>query len=365
MDKRTHRGMLAAALMFLGGLVAGCAPEGDPATTDVGASAEALHGSEIEPLPPEVLSRLVRHRELDDSELDEVFMLDHLVAVGPGRRIHVTEAFTVRGWLSWPHRGALLLPGALSTAEFMNLDVDGYRFQEQLAHEGYFAFSVDYEGAGSSTYPASGYDVDHASQVETMRRVLRSIRILRLVPRVDIVGESNGGAVAAELCAERWAARTCVLSSMLYTESTPFFDAVFLDPGFVWFLSNLPDGYIDATPDFYFNIVAGMPPAVAAETLATQPGRYAVGPLLAPVGGLPWFDPTRAAVPGLIIQGTQDNIALQSDADALAAAYGSDPLGGGVATVVRIEGGGHIPRVEPAPINGAWNQAVIDFLAAH
>ncbi len=78
---------------------------------------------------------------------------------------------------------------------------------------------------------------------------------------------------------------------------------------------------------------------------------------------MPWFDPTHGQVPALIIQGTEDNVATQADNDALAAAYGSASDGGGLATVHRIPGAGLIPRVEPAPINDLFTQAVLDFLA--
>jgi hypothetical protein len=58
-----------------------------------------------------------------------------------------------------------------------------------------------------------------------------------------------------------------------------------------------PNGYIDAGPELYFNVVGASPPAVAAEILATQPGVYAVGPTLSPMN-LPYFVPNDARVPG-------------------------------------------------------------------
>jgi hypothetical protein len=149
---------------------------------------------------------------------------------------------------------------------------------------------------------------------------------------------------------------------MIYEEGTPFFNAVFLDPAFVAFIDSQPNGYMNVTPDLYFNIAARSSPDVTAWILSTQPGTYAVEPLLAPARALPWFDPTHARVPGLIIQGTEDDVATQADNDVLASLYGSASGAGGHATVARIVGGGHVPRVEPSPVHDQFGSLVIDFL---
>lgn len=349
----TRRGLCAwVGILVTAGCVGEAAP---PGADDLGVSDEAL-GAAAPALPPHVADAIRRRVH------GRVFAIDHYVPVGPGRRVHVREHFTLRSWLAHPRRAALLLPGTVVTGSFYDLDVDGYRFAEDLAREGFFVFSVDYEGSGESTYPADGFTVTHDYLVDAMRTVVRYVRLARLVSAVDAIGESNGGAIAAELCADAARVRSCVLSSMLYRQGTPFFEAVFLDPGFLWFLMSQPDGYLDVTPELYFNILARTSPEVAAAVLATQPGLYAVPPLYAPVT-LPWFDPTRARVPALVIQGTEDNIATQADADVLAAEYGSAPGAGGTATVLRIEGAGHLPRIEPGA-NAIWNAAVIDFLTA-
>jgi alpha-beta hydrolase superfamily lysophospholipase len=312
-------------------------------------------------LPADVVHLLHSGDDLDPADLDRIYTVDHFVRVGSGRRVHVVERATLRAWLSWPHRGALLLPGTVVESSFWDIDLDGYRFQSELASRGFFTFAVDYEGTGQSTYPADGLSVTHDFLVDESRTVLRAMRILRLVPRMDVIGESNGGAIAAELCADQARTRSCVLSSMLYREGTPFFQAVFLDPGFIAFLEGQPGGYLDVTPPLYFNIVSRTSPDVANVILSTQPGVYAVGPLLAPTT-LPWFDPTGARVPALVIQGTEDNIATQADAEDLVASYGSAHHHGGEATLLRIDGAGHIPRIEPSPIHEQWNDAVLDFL---
>ena len=323
-------------------------------------SEEAFRGFNAPRLPGEVDRRLGSSEPLTEEEVDEVHVLEHDVPVGSGRVAHVTERFAMRSWSSRPRRAALLLPGTVVTGSFYNLEVDGYRFAEMLARQGFFVFAMDLEGTGRSAYPRSGLDVTHASLVAGARVVLSYIRWIRQVPRVDAVGEINGGAIAAELCDADCSVRSCVLSSMLYRKGTPFFQERFLDPGFLGFLASRPDGYLDVTPDLYFNITARTSPEVSAAVLATQPGRYAVQPLMEPVA-MPWFDPRRARVPALIVQGTEDNIATQADGDHLAAMYGSAPGAGGTAEVLRIAGSGHIPRIEPGA-NETWSRAVIDFL---
>jgi pimeloyl-ACP methyl ester carboxylesterase len=297
-----------------------------------------------------------------EGELDRVYTLDHFVTVGPGRRVHAVEKFTPRSWLRSERRAILLLPGTIVKANFYDIDVDGYRFQSDLAKAGFFTFAIDSEGSGESTYPDDGHTVTHSFLVDEGRTVLNAIRFLRAVPRVDVLGEANGGAVAAELCADL-AARTCVMSSMIFRTGTPFFTSVYLDPAFVAMIDNQPKGYMNVTDAMYFNISPRSPAPVAAEILAKQPGTYAVDPMLAPTHGLPWFDPSHARVPGLIIQGTVDDIATQSDAEDLRASYGS--VGHGRAQLVRIAGANHTPRIENAPFNTQYETAVLDFLNAH
>lgn len=350
-------------VVALSSLALACAGAEASSAEDLGVTEEALFG--VDPLPAELRGALAHHASLTPEQLDQVYELHHFLRIGDGRRVHVTETFTVGSWLAWPHRGVLMLPGTLSLGSFYNLDVDGYRFQDTLAREGYFAFAVDYEGSGSSTYPADGNAVTHDYLVAEIRRIVPQLRLLRLVPRLDVLGESNGGSIATEICDDRRSVRTCVLSAMLYADGTDFFDAVFLDPGFVYFLTHQPEGYLTAGPELYFNIAARMSPEVASATLSTQPGRFAAGPVIVGLSGLPWFDPTHAQVPALIIQGTEDSIATQADADDLAADYGSASDGGGQATVLRIAGAGMIPRVEPQPIAEIWTAAVLDFLATH
>jgi len=298
------------------------------------------------------------------ADLDRVHEREHIVAVGGGRRVHVVEKFTLRSTSRSPGRAILLLPGPIVTSSFYDLASEGYALQSELARAGFFAFALDYEGSGRSSFPPDGRAVTHEFLVDESRAVLEAVRWLRRVPRVDVMGASIGGAIASELCADATRTRTCVMSSMTYRTGTPFFRQVFLDPAFVAFLESQPDGYLDVAREQYFvNIISRSPAPVAERILATQPGRYAVGPLVLPAKGLPWFDPTGAAVPGLLLHGTEDSTAEQSDGDDLRASYGR--RGGGVAELVRIEGGGHIPHIESAPFHERWKSAVLAFLNSH
>lgn len=340
-------------------LLAGCAEE--PAADDapvIEASAPLVDSADV---PAEALQAIAHPSECSDELLDRVFTLDHVVRIGKDRRVHITEKFTVRSWLRFPHRGALLLPGTVVKGSFYDLDLDGYRFQSEIAQRGFFTFAIDYEGSGGSSYPADGHSVTQAFLTDEARSVLSAMRLMRLIPKIDVIGESNGGGIAAELCSDATRVRSCTLGSMLWQEGTPFYNAVFLDPNFLAFIDSQPNGYLNVDSSLYFNITARSSPEVTAEILATQPGTYAVAPILAQTT-LPWFDPTQARVPGLIIQGTEDDVATQADADALAAAYGSAPGAGGVAQVTRIANAGHVPRVEPAPANDEFTNAVLDFI---
>jgi alpha-beta hydrolase superfamily lysophospholipase len=351
----SHHRSLALCVSLTSLAFAGCGTEPGP----IAAVEAPIVESDA---PPDGLAeRLADLRGCSARDLDHVYTLHHHVRVGRGRSVHVTERFTLRAFLRRERRGALLLPGPLSLGSFFEIDVDGYRFQSDLAREGLFTFAPDYEGTGESSQPDDGLSADHAFLVDEEEVVLRAMRNLRHIGRMDIVGESTGGAIAAELCADSARVRSCTLSSMSYVEITPFAQAVFLDPGFIAFLSSQPNGYLDAAPPFYFNIVAGTTPDVSAAILATQPGIYAVAPLLSPTT-LPWFDPTHARVPALIVMGTLDNIAEQIDADLLADAWGSARRRRPPATIVRLEGAGHLPRIEPEPTRSAYYDAVVAFL---
>jgi pimeloyl-ACP methyl ester carboxylesterase len=334
--------------------LAGCAAPVD----ETGSSSEAVKKFHVvdhaDPIPVEVFTKLADFHDLTQADLDKVYRIAHDVDVAPDRTIHATESFTLRSWLKFPHRGIMLIPGPVTNAAFYDIPVDGYDSGAILAHDGYFSWSVDLEGAGQSSFPADGRVCDTARGVEDLTPVLDVIRAERWVPKVDVLGESWGGGIASELCAQH-GTRSCVLSSMLYKQTTAFGAANFLTPQFHAFLDSLTTGYFPTFGAFYFQFVAASPIDVQNYTFATQPGNYADASLYAPFD-MPFFDPTDAKAPGIVIFGDQDPTVPLSDAQQLANEYGKHG-----AKLVVLQGGGHVPRVETAS-SAAWWTSVLDFL---
>lgn len=346
-DGRRGRSMATRVALGLA-LLVGCASPGADAPDEALAAAEPA-------LPAQVESALLED-ELPDRLADRLFTIEHRVPVGPDRWIHLRETFRLRAWFRRDRRAVLMLPGPLVTGEFFEIPVDGYRGRSIVAREGAFAFTADFEGTGDSSRPADGRDATHASQVEAMRRVVRYIRWIRRVRRVDVLGESWGGGVAAEVCADRRRVRSCVLGSMLYRTPSDFANETFRSPGFRALVESMPDGYFPTTPETLAGLTAAMEPEVAAWTAEAMPGRYAVVPLL-DVFDLPFFDVPSGRVPALLVQGEHDPNQSLDDARDLVADWGPSMR------LVVIEGGGHIPRTEPAPIHDHYWAAVLGFWA--
>ena len=313
---------------------------GRASAPELGALALALWGDDP---PGEVREALQDPATIDEQRLGRTWTREHRLDVGEGVQLRVTEMFSLASFVATPRRGVVLLPGPICLGSSFEIDVDGYGFQSDLARDGFFTFAIDYCGTGGSSQPEDGHDLDHDRQVEYVRAAIAQLRALRWLPPVDVIGESIGGAIAAELATDETMVRSCVMSAVLYRTGSSAFETAFLDPRFLEMLRGQPDGYMQMSADYYGNIIAGAPPAVARALLANQPGRYAVAPLLQPTT-LPWFDPTGARVPALIVQGEHDNVAAHSDADDLAAQYGR--TAGGRADVVRIQGARHIPRLD-------------------
>jgi len=292
----------------------------------------------------------------------QVLTLTHRFRIANDRRVAVRESFTVASWQRSPRRAILLLNGTPTTGDFYNIPIDGYRGRELLAQRGFFAYTVDFEGSGASTFPNDGFSLTFDVQTDSMRQVVDAIRRMRHVPVVDLLGEAEGGGVAAQLCADAERIRSCTLSAMLYKTATDAFRAFFLSQAFHDLIFGAPNGYLDIGPELYFNVLAAAPPEVAAWVLANQPGRYSMGLVAESLAeGLSGYDPTRARVPGLIIRGDFDQNAPASDTLMLAADYGL--LGGaGPARIVTIPGALMIPRIEAPPNNERFWQAVLDFV---
>lgn len=285
----------------------------------------------------------------------------HSIRVGANGRVVARESFTVESLLRWPRRAILLLNGTPTTGELFNIPIDGYRGRELLARRGFFAFTIDFEGSGESTFPEDGFSLTFDAHTAAMREVIDYIRTRRLVPRVDVLGEAEGGGVAAQLCADDVRIRSCTLSSMLYKTATDAFNAFFQSPGFRAMVFGAPQGYLDIPPELYFNVLVAAPPDVAAWALSTQPGPYSMGLIAEELTGLPAYDPTGARVPGLIIRGELDQNAPASDTFELAQDYGAAG-GAAPATIVSIPGAMMQPRLEAAPHNEQFWDAVLDFI---
>jgi alpha-beta hydrolase superfamily lysophospholipase len=290
-----------------------------------------------------------------DASLDAVHTLDHFVAVAPDRVIHVIETFTLRSSLECPRRSILMLPGPVTNGVYFNITVPGYDGGEILARRGFFAFTMDFEGSGQSSVPPQGRDATFARDLEDSRAVVEYVRATRGTRRVDLLGESWGGGIAAELCGDPQTTRSCVLSSMLYRNVTAAGDAAFRSPALHALLDSLTDGYIPLPPPFYAQFVTNSPAAVQAFTFAQEPGTYSVAPLYAPFN-LPFFDPSVARVPGIILEGDSDPNVPASDTQQLGMDYGEHG-----APVVFIHAG-HVPRLEVAPANDIYWNTVIDFV---
>lgn len=336
-----------AILVLLSG-PAGCGTA-EPGEASAAVSDEALTHS-CPSLPSEVEARI---RGRGRAALDRLYTLDHYVPVGRHRWIHLRETFNIRAFLRRDQRAVLMLPGPLTNGEVFQLDADGYRGRDIIANEDAFAFTADYEGTGESSVPADGRSPGIETQIEAMRIVVRYINLIRGVSRVDILGESWGGGVASELCADRRRVRSCVLASLFYEETSPFATAAFRSPEWRAFLDSLPDGYLPTSAPVYGLLTAPMLPEVAASFLETQPGIYPTAPLY-DVFELPYFDPSLARVPGRLITGQFDPNQPLSDSEALVEDWG------GPMDLVVVEGGGHIPRVEEASREVYWD-AVLDF----
>ncbi len=117
-----------------------------------------------------------------------------------------------------------------------------------------------------------------------------------------------------------------------------------------------PTNISETSAPIYFNVLAGASPDLATWFLSTQIGRYASGTYQQDFdrlfNGGAYYDPTNAAVPGLLIRGELDPNNDLSDVQALASAYGSKHHGHdapGPATIAVIPSGDHIVRLDAAP----------------
>lgn len=303
---------------------------------------------------PEPWAQLAEKGGDPEESLNVVLRLDHDVPIGDGRTLRLHELFTLRSWLQWPKRAVLFLVSPALTASQWEIPVEGYNGPEMAARRGMIAFTIDYIGVGDNYVSGkNAVDSTYERNLEALRSVIRYIRYFRAVPRIDLVGESWGGVLALQLSADSTRIRTCVMASMTYKTLA---DPEFLTPQFVAFLKTLKDNYVPAMPDLIVPMMAGAPEEVVAFVRGKQTGPRLLTPLSQMIEGLPYYDPSVAKVPGLVISGSSE----AADSRLLAADYGPDG-----AEFFEIDGGGHAPRLtSPEAVSAFWSR-VFEFLERH
>jgi pimeloyl-ACP methyl ester carboxylesterase len=302
------------------GLLVGCTQA--VGTEDVGSSSQALHG--------------------DD---DQVYTLDHYVKVSSDVTLHVVEKFTDDSVFRGNRRALLMLSGTLVDSIEFNLP-DPYNSLDRAARAGYFAYAVDYEGYGQSSLPSDGKIVTAPRLLTEMGSVIEWIRHSRWIRRVDLLGSSLGSSLAVELGGvnspiDRHHVGKLVLTSVVYKNVTPAFQAAFFSPAFEAELESIPGGYITTTAAAYAPIILYADPTAAADVNADVPGTYAVGPTLAGFT-LPIYPAQDGRAPAKQFWGSLDPITPFSDLQQFQAEYG------GPVSYTELDGSGHIPFYGPA-----------------
>ncbi|HBL30220.1 MAG TPA: hypothetical protein DD490_25590 [Acidobacteria bacterium] len=284
---------------------------------------------------------------------EPVFTQVHRVSV-PGGEISVTETYTAHSWFRWPRRAVLFLPGSAFVGNHFAIPVDHYDATAQAARRGFFAFTVDYLGTGASTRPANGTEADFPAQTAAMGAVVDFVRHLRHIPRVDLLGEGYGGAIATQLAANPGRVRSVVMAAMLYDTLV---GGPLLDPAFVAILEGSPDGYFFIPGEGAFIFMNGAPPEVFSYVAATQGGFYPTPNFLVAAYQRPFFDPGVARVPGLVIFGPGDIVVGPNGVDGLVRDYGRQG-----ASLVVLEEAGHAPRIESPETAARFWEAVFSFI---
>ncbi|MBZ0121900.1 MAG: alpha/beta hydrolase [Sandaracinaceae bacterium] len=334
--------ILAWAVSTLGG----CAPESEIASLEdediAGSSAQALSAPEL---------------------CDTVFSREHLIDVGDGVQLHVLERFTGRSLLRHPRRAMLMIPATLTNNDLYDARVNddpSYNALETMAREGFFAYSVNYEGYGLSTHPEDGKSVTFERSLEQMARVIRWIRHRRFVSKVDVLGTSVGSDLAIALGGlqnpdNHRHVGHIVLTAVVYRAFTPFVQETVFTPEFEAFLRSIPGGYLQTSPEFYAPVMTAMDPDAQAWLQATAPDVYALGPTLEAFD-LPATDGSLGRAPALLFYGTADPVTARDDVYGLQAEYG------GTLEIVELEGGAHSSFLEPVR-HQFWDET-LSFLTA-
>lgn len=303
----------------------------------------------------EIAETLAAHGEHLSVFPDRVFNLEHEVPIGGGRRLHVSEFFSLKAWHRWPRRAALMLGGPVTRGNYWSIPEPGYDATSMLAERGLFAFTVDYLGTGGSYRPEDGNRITFEDNVEALKTLLRYIRFFRSVPKVDLIAESIGGAMATQLAADDDRVRRCVITTVLYKTLA---HQLIVSPEWTAFLDAFPDGYTQNPPESYEKFLTDSPnEGVQRYTYESQPGAYPAGPFRWLAGGLPYFDPGGARAPGLVLVGKNDFVPGPRDPHDLAADYGTSG-----AELIVMDEAGHVPRIESEANAARYWSEVFNFI---
>lgn len=302
-------------------------------------------------------------RSLPADFCEQLFTYEHMVATADGTQLRVTEAFSPASVFRFPRRAVLMMPGTLVSGDQWNMDVDesgDFNALKRAAREGYFAYSVTYEGYPGSEQPLDGSTVTAERSLTQMGEIVEWIRAQRYVAKVDLFGTSFGSSLATALGGTqspipRWHIGRVVLQALVYKEVTPLFEEVFFSPEVLALLESAPNGYIMTAPEMYGLILIAADPAAAAFAFANYPDVYATGPTLSGFD-LPVFEASYGRAPLLQFLGDADPITPMSDALAFQSEYG------GSADLVVLPGAGHAPYIGNESTREVFWSESLEFL---
>jgi pimeloyl-ACP methyl ester carboxylesterase len=330
------------------------------AVTQPGDRLDVLDPLESVLADPEVAGALADPNAAAPALLDRVHRLEHRVPAGGDVVLAVTESVSLRALLRAPRRAVVHLSGPVTVRSCWNIPVDGYDAGAQDTARGLHSFTVDFLGFGDSTRPADGALVRPLDQVEPIRTALTRLQQLRdITVGFDLVVESIGGGVATQLAADDSLVRSVVLTTILYMGMSELAQSILLSDEYRTLLESFDDGYLPTDGPYYGQFTAPSPPAVAGWLAASQPNTYPIGFFLHLYDGLPYFDPSVARAPGMVLPGPGDFVPTEGDAEALARDYGKDG-----ADLHLLDGGGHNPRFESGDVVERYWQHAYDFIEA-
>jgi pimeloyl-ACP methyl ester carboxylesterase len=250
------------------------------------------------------------------------------------------------------------LSGPVTVRSCWNIPVTGYDAGANDVARGFHSFTVDYVGFGDSSRPADGSTIMPLDEVDPLRGALEHLRVLRDVTvGFDLVTESIGGGISTQLAADDTLVHSVILTTILYTAMSELAASILLTDEYRAFLDGFAGGYLVTDGAYYGQFTEPAPSAVAEWLAASQPDRYPTGFFLRMFEGLPYFDPSVARAPGLVLPGPGDFVPVAADAEALARDYGKDG-----AELRILEGSGHNPRFEAGEGAARYWREVYDFI---